>query len=128
MKFLFETVLIFSIVSSSLQIQNDFPKVKGCPPVKLMQSNISIDLINGTWYEISRDKSSFRPGKCVTVEVSHSFENNISIIYTQNFDTEVIRSNVSVTKFNATMIQSQLWMASYDSLYSKLLMKIVRHF
>jgi len=119
MKFYLNLILIIFLFEFSLEIQNEMPMINGCPQIKLIQSNISVDLINGTWYEIFKDESSFKPGKCVNVQIKSLSKGHVSVTYTQTFENAVIRSNHSVTKFSVTMIKSHLWTAEYQSLYGK---------
>lgn len=119
MKFYLNSILIIFLIKFSLEIQNEMPKINGCPQIKQMQSNISVDLINGTWYEIFKEESSFKPGKCVNVQIKSLSKGNVSVTYTQTFENSPIRSNHSVTKFNVAMVKSYLWTAEYQSLYGK---------
>lgn len=124
MKFYLSLILLGILPDISIEILNESPVVEGCPPVTPMQRNVSLNLMNGTWYEISKDESSFRPGKCVTVKVQSVSARNISISYSQIFGTEIQRNNVSIAKFNATMLSSYFWAAAYKSLYSKFKLSI----
>jgi hypothetical protein len=119
MKFCLISILIIFLIEFSLEILNEMPIINGCPQIKVMQSNISVDLINGTWYEIYKDESSFKPGKCVHVQIKSFSKGNASVTYTQTFENIPIRSNRSVTKFNVTMIKSHIWAAAYQSLYGE---------
>ncbi|KAL7040754.1 hypothetical protein ACKWTF_000503 [Chironomus riparius] len=120
MKFYLKLIFIIFILENSHQILNEMPIINGCPQINFMQSNVSAALINGTWYEIFKDESSFKPGKCVKVQIKGTSKNNLSVTYTQAFENSAIRSNHSVTKFNVKMIKSHLWTAEYQSLYVSL--------
>lgn len=117
----YSTSIIFLVVllDTSLEIQNELPSVDGCPSVRLMQERVLLDLMNGTWYEVAKDESSFRPGRCVTVDVSEVKAGYISIKYSQSFGSDAVLYKASMTRFNATMVRPYLWAASHKSLYSK---------
>lgn len=119
MKFYLNLILTIFLFKFSLEIQNEMPIINGCPQIKFMLSNVSVNLINGTWYEVFKDGSSFKPGKCVVVQIRNVSKTKFAVSYMQSFENSAIRSNFSVTRFNIEMIKSHLWTAEYQSLYGK---------
>lgn len=119
MKFYLNLILIIFGLKFSIEIQNEMPIINGCPQIKFMLPNVSVDLMNGTWYEILKDESSFKPGKCVVVQIRNVSKAKFAVTYMQSFENSAIRSNHTVTRFNVTMIKSHLWTADYQSLYGR---------
>jgi hypothetical protein len=100
-----------------ISIQNDSPVMKECPRVKLMQPSISMNLIDGIWYEISKHSSSFTTGSCIVANLTILSNKLMSFTYSQKFDNDVRKT--AIATFNATILKTNLWSCRFSSLYGE---------
>ncbi|KAG5675511.1 hypothetical protein PVAND_005407 [Polypedilum vanderplanki] len=109
-------VFLFPIVIS---IQNDSPSIKGCPKLKLMQNEISLNQITGKWFEISKYSSSFNTGNCIFINLTLSANQTALFSYSQRFINDSRKSSL-ISKLNATILKTNFWSCTFNSISVKL--------
>lgn len=110
MKLLYVTLLVY-LIQFMFCIQNDFPKMKGCPTVIAeVQTNLTLRAISGTWYEIQRHKSSIVTGKCIRVNISVQSNQTLSLGYSQ-----IINKKSSKGILKATILKTAFWSFMFDA-------------
>lgn len=112
MKIIF-LVFLFPIVVFS--IQNDSPNIQGCPKLKLMQNEISLNSITGKWFEISKYSMSFNTGSCIFVNLTLDGNDTAVVSYSQRFNNDPRKSS-SISKLNATITKSNVWSCTFNSI------------
>lgn len=116
MKVFLAILFFIFLFYNSLSIQNDMPAIRGCPQIKLMPVNFSLDAMSGTWYEISKHASSSKSGSCISINVTPSEDGRVLFTYSQKF-TDDVRKESSISYFNASVISSSVWSCTFKSLY-----------